>query len=96
MTMVGDSADPLIASAAAFGATAFDRQAALAAMLKGADEPCRSANGEYLERQGLAALPGARLRPLRPRHQRPQRQLDLRQSRRRLGLGGDHARVRGR
>jgi predicted alpha-1,2-mannosidase len=55
MTMVGDSADPLIASAAAFGATAFDRHAALAAMLKGADEPCRSANGEYLERQGLAA-----------------------------------------
>jgi predicted alpha-1,2-mannosidase len=55
MTMVGDSADPLIASAAAFGVTAFDRRAALAAMLKGADEPCRSANGEYLERQGLAA-----------------------------------------
>jgi predicted alpha-1,2-mannosidase len=55
MTMVGDSADPLIASAAAFGATAFNRQAALAAMLKGADEPCQSANGEYLERQGLAA-----------------------------------------
>jgi predicted alpha-1,2-mannosidase len=53
MTMVGDSADPLIASAAAFGATAFDRQAALAAMLKGADQPCQSANGEYLERQGL-------------------------------------------
>jgi predicted alpha-1,2-mannosidase len=54
MTMVGDSADPLIASAAAFGATAFNRAGALAAMLKGADEPCRSANGEYLERQGLA------------------------------------------
>jgi predicted alpha-1,2-mannosidase len=54
MTMVGDSADPLIASAAAFGAAAFDRHAALAAMLKGADEPCRSENGEYLERQGLA------------------------------------------
>jgi predicted alpha-1,2-mannosidase len=54
MTMVGDSADPLIASAAAFGATAFNRQAALTAMLKGADQPCRSANGEYLERQGLA------------------------------------------
>jgi predicted alpha-1,2-mannosidase len=53
MTMVGDSAGPLIASAAAFGATAFDRRAALAAMLRGADEPCRSANGEYLERQGL-------------------------------------------
>jgi predicted alpha-1,2-mannosidase len=54
MTMVGDSADPLIASAAAFGATAFNRQAALAAMLRGADGECRSANGEYLERQGLA------------------------------------------
>jgi predicted alpha-1,2-mannosidase len=55
MTMVGDSADPLIASAAAFGATSFDRRGALSAMLKGADESCRSANGEYLERQGLAA-----------------------------------------
>lgn len=55
MTMVGDSASPLIASAAAFGATAFDRRAALAAMLKGAEEPCSSTNGEYLERQGLAA-----------------------------------------
>lgn len=54
MTMVGDSADPLIASAAAFGAKAFDRGAALAAMLRGADGECRSANGEYLERQGLA------------------------------------------
>ena len=54
MTMVGDSADPLIASAAAFGATGFDPDAALAAMLKGADTECRSANGEYLERQGIA------------------------------------------
>ena len=34
--MVGDSADPLIASAAAFGARDFDRRAALAAMLRGA------------------------------------------------------------
>jgi predicted alpha-1,2-mannosidase len=55
MTMVGDSADPLIASAAAFGVGGFDRAAALAAMLRGADAPCRSANGEYLQRQGLAA-----------------------------------------
>lgn len=55
MTMVGDSADPLIASASAFGARDFDRRAALAAMLRGAGEECRSANGEYLERQGLAA-----------------------------------------
>ena len=68
MTMVGDSADPMLASAAAFGAGGFDRRAALAAMVKGATEPCRSANGEYLERQGLDRLPGARLHPLRPRH----------------------------
>jgi predicted alpha-1,2-mannosidase len=54
MTMVGDSADPTLASAAAFGAGAFDRRAALEAMVKGATEPCRSANGEYLQRQGLA------------------------------------------
>jgi predicted alpha-1,2-mannosidase len=53
MTMVGDSADPILASAAAFGAGGFDRGAALAAMLRGANAECRSANGEYLERQGL-------------------------------------------
>ncbi len=54
MTMVGDSADPIIASAAAFGADDFDSRAALEAMVRGATQPCRSANGEYLERQGLA------------------------------------------
>jgi predicted alpha-1,2-mannosidase len=54
MTMVGDSADPILASAAAFGADGFDREAALAAMVKGATQPCQSANGEYLQRQGLA------------------------------------------
>jgi predicted alpha-1,2-mannosidase len=52
MTMVGDSADPILAAADAFGAR-FDRGAALAAMLRGATEACRSANGEYVERQGL-------------------------------------------
>ncbi|HVS99283.1 MAG TPA: GH92 family glycosyl hydrolase [Solirubrobacterales bacterium] len=55
MTMVGDSADPIIAAAAAFGADHFDRAAALAAMLRGATAPCESPNGEYLERQGLAS-----------------------------------------
>ena len=54
MTMVGDPADPAIASAFAFGARGFDRGGALAAMLRGASEPCRSANGDYVERQGLA------------------------------------------
>ncbi len=55
MTMVGDSADPIIAGAAAFGADHFDRPAALAAMLRGATAPCESPNGDYLERQGLAS-----------------------------------------
>jgi predicted alpha-1,2-mannosidase len=54
MTMVGDSADPIIASAAAFGAGEFDTGAALAAMLKGAAQPCQSPNGSYIERQGLS------------------------------------------
>jgi predicted alpha-1,2-mannosidase len=53
MTMVGDSADPILASAAAFGAGAFDRRAALEAMVRGATQSCRSVNGEYLQRQGL-------------------------------------------
>lgn len=55
MTMVGDSADPIIAGAAAFGADQFDHAAALAAMLRGATVPCESVNGEYVERQGLAS-----------------------------------------
>lgn len=54
MTMVGDPADPLLASAAAFGAGAFNRRVALEAMVRGATQPCRSTNGEYLQRQGLA------------------------------------------
>ncbi|MGN6586634.1 MAG: GH92 family glycosyl hydrolase [Solirubrobacterales bacterium] len=52
MTMVGDPADAMLAAADAFGAR-FDRRAALAAMVRGADEVCRSADGEYVERQGL-------------------------------------------
>jgi predicted alpha-1,2-mannosidase len=54
MTMVGDPADPIIASAFAFGARAFDRGAALRAMVRGATQPCESANGSFVERQGLA------------------------------------------
>ncbi|HSR93758.1 MAG TPA: GH92 family glycosyl hydrolase [Solirubrobacterales bacterium] len=54
MTMVGDPADPMIASAAAFGAKRFDTGAALAAMVKGASEGCSSADGSYVQRQGLA------------------------------------------
>lgn len=52
MTMVGDSADPMLAALDAFGAR-FDRAAALTAMVRGADQACRSADGEYVERQGL-------------------------------------------
>lgn len=53
MTMVGDSADPIIAGAAAFGARRFNSRVALAAMIAGATRPCHSANGDYVERQGL-------------------------------------------
>lgn len=53
MTMVGDPADAIVASAAAFGARRFDAAAALAAMVKGADDGCRSADGGYVQRQGL-------------------------------------------
>jgi len=53
MTMVGDPSDPMIASAAAFGAFGFDPHAALDAMIRGATEHCTSGNGEYVERQGL-------------------------------------------
>jgi predicted alpha-1,2-mannosidase len=51
--MVGDPADPIVASAAAFGARRFDAGAALAAMVKGANEGCRSPDGSYVQRQGL-------------------------------------------
>jgi predicted alpha-1,2-mannosidase len=54
MTMVGDPADAIIASAAAFGARRFDAGAALAAMVKGANEGCSTPDGSYVQRQGLA------------------------------------------
>ena len=55
MTMVGDPSDPIIASAAAFGAHDFDTGAALQAMVKGATQRCATADGSYVERQGIDA-----------------------------------------
>jgi predicted alpha-1,2-mannosidase len=52
---VGDPADIAIASAYAFGARRFDARAALRAMVKGATRSGKSANAQYVERQGLAA-----------------------------------------
>jgi predicted alpha-1,2-mannosidase len=52
--MVGDPADPLLASAYAFGARGFDTKAALAAMVKDATDPTAACNG-FLARKGLAA-----------------------------------------
>ncbi|MBV8462164.1 MAG: GH92 family glycosyl hydrolase [Acidimicrobiales bacterium] len=49
----GDSADPIIASAYAFGARNFDVRAALAAMVKGATQ-AESGHGFEIERQYLA------------------------------------------
>jgi predicted alpha-1,2-mannosidase len=54
--MGGDSADPIIAGAYAFGARGFDAEEALAAMVHGADDssnPPPAARG-YVERPGLA------------------------------------------
>jgi len=51
--MVGDPAAPIIAGAHAFGVRNFDRTAALAALVKGATQEGKSANAEYVERQGL-------------------------------------------
>ena len=48
----GDSADPIIASAYAFGARHFDLNGALADMVKGATDPSAT-NGIYPERQDL-------------------------------------------
>jgi predicted alpha-1,2-mannosidase len=51
-SMDGDSADPILASAYAFGVRGFDASAALKAMLKGADRP--GTGPDYVqERQGL-------------------------------------------
>lgn len=50
--MNGDSADPIIASAYAFGVRGFDARAALAAMVKGATEQ-ESPHGLEIERQDL-------------------------------------------
>ena len=52
--MAGDSEDPLIAGAYAFGARDFDRPAALAAMVRGATVPADPARGNwFVERPGL-------------------------------------------
>ncbi len=96
MTMVGDPADAIIASAAAFGARRFNAGAALAAMVKGADEGCSSPDGDLRPAPGPRAVQGAGLRALRPRRQASQRQLVVRRPQRSLGFGGDHARVRDR
>jgi predicted alpha-1,2-mannosidase len=51
--MVGDPADPILASAHAFGARGFDAQAALGLMVKGATDPAAACNG-HVARPGLA------------------------------------------
>jgi predicted alpha-1,2-mannosidase len=51
--MIGDAADPAIASIHALGGRRFDAREALRAMVRGASEVCRSPNAEYVQRQGL-------------------------------------------
>jgi predicted alpha-1,2-mannosidase len=69
MEMIGDPADPAIASAAALGATGFDPSAALAAMRRGATRRCHSANGDYVERQGLTPYRSLGYIPIELNHQ---------------------------
>ena len=97
MTMVGDSADPIDRLRRGL------RRHRASTAGRRSPRCCRGADANLPQRQrriprapGPGAVPRPRLRALRPRHQRPQRQLDLRQPRRRLGLGGDLARVHGR
>ncbi|MGH2393329.1 MAG: GH92 family glycosyl hydrolase, partial [Candidatus Limnocylindria bacterium] len=53
--MVGDPADLIISGADAFGANGYDRNAAMTAMLRGANRFCQSVGaGPYVQRQGLA------------------------------------------
>ena len=52
--MVGDPAAPMLASTFALGARGFDARQALRAMVRGADRPCHTANGDYTEREALA------------------------------------------
>ena len=53
--MVGDPADLIISGADTFGARHYDRNAAMRAMLRGANSSCQSASaGQYVQREGLA------------------------------------------
>jgi predicted alpha-1,2-mannosidase len=57
-TMDADAADPIIADAYAFGVRGFDVKAALAAMVKGAEQPGTAADGpdQTVERPSLATF----------------------------------------
>ena len=51
--MVGDPAAPILASTFALGARRFDTREALRALLRGADRPCHTENGDYTQREAL-------------------------------------------
>ena len=52
--MVGDPAAPMLASTFALGARGFDAREALRALVRGADRPCHTTNGDYTERERLS------------------------------------------
>jgi predicted alpha-1,2-mannosidase len=52
--MVGDPTAPMIASTYALGARGFDSRGALRALVRGADAPCHTENGDYTQREALA------------------------------------------
>lgn len=53
--MVGDPSDPITADAYAFGARSFDLRATVSALIGDASRPCQTTNGDYTEREALAA-----------------------------------------
>ncbi len=52
--MVGDPAAPMLASTYALGARGFNTREALRALVRGADRPCHTTNGDYTEREALS------------------------------------------
>ena len=68
--MVGDPAAPILASTFALGARRFDTRAALRALVRGADRPCHTENGDYTAARGPRRVPAPRLRPARAHRRR--------------------------
>ena len=84
--MVGDPADPILASLDAWARGGATARAALRAMVRGATVPCHTRDRRRHRARGPRRRPAPRLRALRPRGRRDGPDAD--RARRALGLGG--------